>query len=245
MSSRLSECLTLFHFRGQGIPVPDTDRKRFLAMDWMRRSQTSVPFKPPAIDSRPAAAQVGVERAAASDRGCGDSGAMRVLVVDDNPAICRLAADIAERLGLEVAAAADPDSFLRSYVDLAPSIVLLDLHLPGCDGLALLNELYRQHSQARIILISGADRRVLKSASEFGRSRGLSIAGALEKPFAVESLEGLLCDLSAMEIPPVMAAEGGDGAGGLEEALEVVEVRTLDPRSARRGGEQALSELGR
>jgi DNA-binding NarL/FixJ family response regulator len=67
---------------------------------------------------------------------------VRVLVVDDSLAIrARLAAMLSEVPGVEVCEARGADEALAIARRRAPHVVLLDLHMPGKNGLAVLPEL--------------------------------------------------------------------------------------------------------
>ena len=62
-----------------------------------------------------------------------------VLVVDDEPANVALIESILERNGFtQVRSVTDPRQFRQVFVEQQPDIVLLDLHMPHVDGIALL-----------------------------------------------------------------------------------------------------------
>ena len=61
----------------------------------------------------------------------------RILVVEDNPANMKLVVLLLEREGLEVLQATDAEAGLRLAREDAPDLVLMDVHLPGMDGLAV------------------------------------------------------------------------------------------------------------
>jgi EAL domain-containing protein (putative c-di-GMP-specific phosphodiesterase class I) len=67
--------------------------------------------------------------------------------------------------------------------------------MPGEDGVEILRWLGRQRSKAAILVASGMDRRVLSSAEDLGRSFGLNMIGALQKPIQLDDLECLLAPL--------------------------------------------------
>ena len=116
----------------------------------------------------------------------------RVLVVDDDLDMLDLVRDVAEGLNLSVETAGDRRGFQQAYHRLEPTIVLLDLQMPDADGVEILGELHDLGCTASIVLMSGFDRRVLKSAQDFGLSKGLKIEGTVEKPVPIDVLEELL-----------------------------------------------------
>ena len=82
-------------------------------------------------------------------------GQKRLLVVDDDGAARRLIAAIFVPAGFEVLTAADAASGLQALDD-QPDVVLLDLHLPGTDGLALLQQIKQQHPSIPVIMLTAS-----------------------------------------------------------------------------------------
>ncbi len=84
---------------------------------------------------------------------------VRVIVADDHPAMRgALARLVREHGALElVGEAADGEQALAMVGSLAPDVALLDVRMPGLDGLALLRRLRADGSPVRVLLISGSD----------------------------------------------------------------------------------------
>jgi DNA-binding NarL/FixJ family response regulator len=81
--------------------------------------------------------------------------AASVLVVDDDPGFRSLAARLLERVGLQVAAEAGTVEHARELVhEIRPAFVLLDVSLPGGDGVALAGELTQLPWRPRVVLVS-------------------------------------------------------------------------------------------
>ena len=59
-----------------------------------------------------------------------------VLVVEDNPANMKLTSVLLRRAGHDVLAAVDAETGLRLAHDEQPDLILMDIQLPGMDGLA-------------------------------------------------------------------------------------------------------------
>ena len=76
-----------------------------------------------------------------------------ILVVEDEPGIASILAAYLQRDGLRAQHAADGLEGLRLFRQLRPDLVLLDIHLPGMDGLDLLREI-RSHAQTPVIMVT-------------------------------------------------------------------------------------------
>jgi EAL domain-containing protein (putative c-di-GMP-specific phosphodiesterase class I) len=116
----------------------------------------------------------------------------RLLVVDDDPGIGRLIKRVAEGSGFDVVVREDPRVLGKTARSWHPAIIIMDLQMPGVDGIELLRDLAADRSSAQVILTSGVDGKVLESALQLGRERGLSMVGMLEKPIRLETLRELL-----------------------------------------------------
>ena len=81
-----------------------------------------------------------------------------VLIVDDHPVVRRgLRVLLEVQDGIEVAGeAGDGDAALALAAEHAPDVILLDLKLPGVDGIAVLGELTARDSRARVLVLTSA-----------------------------------------------------------------------------------------
>ncbi len=78
----------------------------------------------------------------------------RILVVDDDPDLCETLSDRLEALGFQVAVAAGGPEALRQIREEPPAIVLLDLVLPGMDGMTVLETIRREEPDVVVIVIT-------------------------------------------------------------------------------------------
>jgi sensor c-di-GMP phosphodiesterase-like protein len=78
-------------------------------------------------------------------------------------------------------------------------VILLDLQMPGRDGIELLREIAGLDRHPKVLIASGLDSRVLTTASELGISMGVDIAGSFCKPIALDELEVLLVRLKSQK----------------------------------------------
>jgi two-component system alkaline phosphatase synthesis response regulator PhoP len=105
-----------------------------------------------------------------------------ILVVDDEPAIVRLARDYLEHAGFAVVVAGDGPGALREARTRRPDLIVLDLGLPGLDGLDVTRQL-RQDSSLPIIMLTAR-------AEESDKLVGLELGADdyVTKPFSPKEL---------------------------------------------------------
>lgn len=106
----------------------------------------------------------------------------RVLVVDDDPALRELLADYLSANGMLVEAVGDGAAMRHALLAGMPGAIVLDLMLPGEDGLSLAREL-RTHSDVPILMLSAR-------GEEIDRVIGLEVGADdyLAKPFGPREL---------------------------------------------------------
>jgi DNA-binding response OmpR family regulator len=127
-----------------------------------------------------------------------------ILVVDDDPALCELLSDYLGQSGLSVATAGDGVAMRRALAHGIPDAIVLDLMLPGEDGLALAREL-RSHSDVPILMLSAR-------GEEIDRVVGLEVGADdyLAKPFSPRELLARLRALLRRARPPAAGAQAGN-----------------------------------
>jgi EAL domain-containing protein (putative c-di-GMP-specific phosphodiesterase class I) len=116
----------------------------------------------------------------------------RLLMVDDEEAILEFVREVAEGVGYQVATARTRQEFLETVREFDPFVIVLDLQLERADGVELIRDLAEADCRAGILLASGMDQRVIASAEQLGRSRGLKMLGAVSKPIDLPFLEQTL-----------------------------------------------------
>ncbi len=77
-----------------------------------------------------------------------------LLVVDDEPQILQAVSGILQDEGFEVLTASDGEAALKKVGEDLPDLVLLDIALPGIDGLEVLDRLKRQFPTLPVVMIS-------------------------------------------------------------------------------------------
>ncbi|MGC1379135.1 MAG: response regulator transcription factor [Anaerolineales bacterium] len=106
----------------------------------------------------------------------------KILIVDDEPSIIKLVSAYLKPEGYEVFTAADGPSGLKMAKAYKPDLVVLDLMLPGMDGLEILTRL-RRESDVYVILLTAR-------AEETDKIVGLSVGADdyVTKPFSPREL---------------------------------------------------------
>ncbi len=123
-----------------------------------------------------------------------------IVALDDEAAIGNLIRGSARHVGMRCTATTTRAGF-RAALGEDVTLIVLDLLMPDADGIELLRELAAEGCRAQVILLSGMDGKVLRTAEELARSLGLRTAGCLRKPFRIKELQALL--VNAHEAPEV------------------------------------------
>ena len=79
-----------------------------------------------------------------------------ILAVDDDPMNGRLVAAICKSEGHAVEIATDGPSALARAAALEPALLLLDLHLPGMDGFAVLEKMRARHPDCVVVMLTAS-----------------------------------------------------------------------------------------
>ncbi|MEW5881949.1 MAG: EAL domain-containing response regulator [Pseudomonadota bacterium] len=122
---------------------------------------------------------------------------MRLLAIDDDAfAIALLRKQLAQ-LGFDDVQTCTDAAAAIELLD-APAafdVLLFDLNMPGMDGVEFLRHLAQRRFRGALVLISGADERVVQSVAKLARAHRLRLLGALHKPVPLERLRELLTTL--------------------------------------------------
>ncbi|MFQ5893226.1 MAG: response regulator [Nitrospinota bacterium] len=119
--------------------------------------------------------------------------ARKIMVVDDERSVCRALRKFLERKGYRVVEAYNGHEALELYKRERPKVVLLDIRMPGKNGLEVLRELKAHNPKARVIMVSAVQEEeiVLKAMN----------AGAFDyitKPINRDHLETALMNEDAL-----------------------------------------------
>ncbi|MYM25607.1 response regulator [Duganella sp. FT135W] len=118
---------------------------------------------------------------------------MRILLLDDDAFMLELLADMIAGLGTH-SVVRETDG-RRALIELRlrpPQLVICDLSMPVMDGIDFLRLAAAQQYQGCVVLLSGVDGAVLKTAARLAEAQGLTILEACPKPMSIETLGALL-----------------------------------------------------
>lgn len=104
-----------------------------------------------------------------------------VLVVDDEPHLCRLVRMVLEGAGFEVHEAASAPEALRLIQEAPPALLLLDLMMPGRSGLDLLAEIRQRPGTANLPVVVVT---AVGLQGDLEQAAALGARATLAKPFS-------------------------------------------------------------
>lgn len=118
--------------------------------------------------------------------------ANHLLAIDDDAGMLDIVSRAARSLGYRVDATIDPDAFKEIVRTAGPDVIMIDLQMPRCDGVELLEFLAAEKCRSPIVLASGFDARVVSISKALGEKLGLTMATPLTKPVRLAALKAML-----------------------------------------------------
>ena len=119
----------------------------------------------------------------------------KVLVIDDEEAICELIVAVAESAGFEATSASLPRD-IEDAIGGRFDLVVLDLSLGEIDGIEIMSKLGATHRGMPVILVSGADQTLLDTAGRIAEMHKLRVIGSFAKPFSLDVLKTAMMEWS-------------------------------------------------
>lgn len=96
---------------------------------------------------------------------------MKVLIADDHPRMRDAIQGMLQAPSVEMFAVGDGCAAVQAYLRHAPDWVLLDIEMPGMDGMAVTREILRVQPGARIIMVTAHDTPALRAAARLAGAR--------------------------------------------------------------------------
>ena len=129
----------------------------------------------------------------------------RILVIEDNPANMKLAILLLRNAGHSVLTAIDAESGLAMARAERPDLILMDIQLPGMDGLAATALLKQAPATARIPVIAVT---AMAMTSDREKTRAAGCDGYISKPLRYRELYAVIdALLGVTALPPRVEAE--------------------------------------
>jgi response regulator NasT len=91
-----------------------------------------------------------------------------ILTVDDDDLILRFLAEILTSVGYRVIAATSGEKALETILELEPDLAIIDVNMPGMNGLELAQKLRDETAVPFIFLSNQSDMDIIKAASQYG-----------------------------------------------------------------------------
>jgi CheY-like chemotaxis protein len=118
--------------------------------------------------------------------------AARVLIVDDNPVNLKLASRVLEFAGYEILEAVDATHALAVICQTPPDLILMDIGLPGMDGLTLTRQIKADPATSHIKIVA------LTAFAMLGdneRAREAGCDGYITKPIDTRKLSDQVAEV--------------------------------------------------
>jgi CheY-like chemotaxis protein len=115
----------------------------------------------------------------------------RILVVDDNPTNLKLVSDVLQFDGYRVLKASDAEEAQEIIKSSPPDLILMDIALPGMDGLTLTRQI-KADERTRHIIVVALTAFAMKGDDDKAQAAGCD--GYITKPIDTRKLSGLVAD---------------------------------------------------
>jgi EAL domain-containing protein (putative c-di-GMP-specific phosphodiesterase class I)/ActR/RegA family two-component response regulator len=120
---------------------------------------------------------------------------LKILLVDDDTFILKLLTKMLVNQGFKSISACDngPDALKKiDHPQMRPDLILLDLNMPDMDGIEFVRYLVERQYQGSLVLVSGEDERMLKTAEKLVHAHQITMLGYLHKPVSPDKLFNLI-----------------------------------------------------
>lgn len=141
----------------------------------------------------------------------------KILIVDDEKLITETLAGMLKFAGYEISEAFDGESAIKFLKDSTPDLVVLDMKLPGIDGIEVLRTIRQSYPDTFVVVMTGYDVEYKKKVDQIGAE------GFFVKPILVEALKEKIEEIFSAKSPKTPTAK---------ESLLSTEKTPAQPREA-------------
>ena len=141
---------------------------------------------------------------------------MKVLLVDDEEEFVKALAERLEMRDLSSDTVYDGEGALSYVENQEPDVMVLDLKMPGIDGMDVLRKVKKAYPDIEVIMLTGHGTK--KDEEE---ARRLGIFDYMEKPVDIDSLVKRMKDAFRRKLDKYTAAVAFAEAGEVEEAKKI------------------------
>ena len=112
----------------------------------------------------------------------------KVLLVDDEKEFVESLSERLQLRNLDADVAYDGEEALQSLAEgKEPDVMVLDLRMPGIDGMEVLRQVRRNHPEMRVVILTGHD-----TSEDVQEAKKLGAFEYMEKPVEIEKLDSTL-----------------------------------------------------
>ena len=117
---------------------------------------------------------------------------MRLLIVDDEPEFCQFVRKVAKDMEFDVRVTTRAPDFKQAYPAFDPTVIVLDVVMPGTDGIELVNWLADRQYRGKLIIVTGFAPHYAEMASTLSAVKGIPSVIPLHKPVELAKLQAAL-----------------------------------------------------
>lgn len=140
----------------------------------------------------------------------------KVLMVDDEEDFVTTLSERMKMRDVDSDVALDGEQALQRVEDDIPDVMVLDLKMPGIDGLEVLRRVKKAYPQIPVIILTGHG-----SEKDEAEARRLGAYEYLQKPVDIEKLVQVLRKAYKSKVEDTMAAAAFAEAGEFQTAKEI------------------------
>ncbi len=154
---------------------------------------------------------------------------VKILLVDDEEEFVNTLSERIKMRELAPSIAYNGEEALRIVKDEIPDVVVLDLRMPGIDGLEVLERLKKNYPKVQVIVLTGHG-----SEEDERISKKLGAYDYLQKPVSIDKLVGTIWQAYKDYIQDSFSAAAFAEGGDYKSAKEILDSRKKDTQKKKK-----------